>query len=302
MKYSTFASAAFVAVVAAQPHHGNHKHLHVLRDVVPRNVAPRDIATEVVWVTETEYVTKVIDATTTLWVSSGQPAAATTSSKPPGNFFESPSVVVQKDTSKAAPPPPPPAPTTSSSVNVAPPPPPPAATTSSVQVAPPPPPPPKPKTTTAAPPPPPPPSVAAPPPPPPSVAAPPPPPPPAPSSGSGSGSGGSGSGSGSGSGDHKGDLTYYAVGMGACGEDDSGKDNSANIVALSHLDMGTQSNGNPKCGKKISIFANGKSTTATVRDKCMGCKAGDIDVSEKVYKELYGDLGSGRMPVSWSYN
>lgn len=75
----------------------------------------------------------------------------------------------------------------------------------------------------------------------------------------------------------KGDLTYYQVGLGACGEDDSGKDQTENIVALSHLLMGTQSNGNPYCGKKITISYGGKQVVATVKDKCMGCEHDNID-------------------------
>jgi hypothetical protein len=74
-----------------------------------------------------------------------------------------------------------------------------------------------------------------------------------------------------------GDLTYYTVGLGACGEDDSGKDESENIVALSHLLMGTQSNGNPYCGKTITISYGGKQVVATVKDKCMGCDIDNID-------------------------
>jgi hypothetical protein len=89
--------------------------------------------------------------------------------------------------------------------------------------------------------------------------------------------------------------------MGACGEDDTGDDQSKGIVALSHLLMGTQSNGNPMCGQTINIKANGKTATAVVKDKCMGCAEEDIDVSEMVYKQLFGGLGSGRMPVTWSF-
>ncbi|KAJ3524200.1 hypothetical protein NM208_g12145 [Fusarium decemcellulare] len=90
--------------------------------------------------------------------------------------------------------------------------------------------------------------------------------------------------------------------MGACGEDDTGKDDSENIVALSHLLMGTVSNGNPMCGKTITIKANGKTVKATVKDKCMGCAINDIDVSRKCYKEIWGSLDSGRTDVEWWFN
>ncbi|CRK47217.1 hypothetical protein BN1723_016726, partial [Verticillium longisporum] len=93
---------------------------------------------------------------------------------------------------------------------------------------------------------------------------------------------------------HSGDLTYYDVGLGACGFDDTGKDNSDNIVALSHLLMGTQSNGNPMCGQTITVSANGKEVVCTVRDKCMGCEPEAIDVSKAAFLELFGSLTAGR--------
>ncbi|RCI09280.1 hypothetical protein L249_1490 [Ophiocordyceps polyrhachis-furcata BCC 54312] len=100
---------------------------------------------------------------------------------------------------------------------------------------------------------------------------------------------------------YNGQITYYTVGMGSCGYDDTGKDQTGAIVAISKDKMGTQSNGNPMCGQKVNIHANGKTTQATVRDKCMGCAANNIDVNEKVFKELFGSLDGGRMPVTWSF-
>ncbi|KAG8428120.1 hypothetical protein J3459_006064 [Metarhizium acridum] len=49
-------------------------------------------------------------------------------------------------------------------------------------------------------------------------------------------------------------LTYYTLGMGACGEDDGGKDQSESIVAISHRKMGEQSNGTP-CAARPSRLA-----------------------------------------------
>jgi hypothetical protein len=109
-------------------------------------------------------------------------------------------------------------------------------------------------------------------------------------------------GGGGGSGEvYEGEITYYAVGLGACGEDDSGADQTKNIVAISSSIM-TGSNGDPSCGRTITIESNGKSVTATVRDKCPSCERGSIDVSEKVYLELWGSLDTGRMPVKWQFN
>ncbi|KAL0466843.1 RlpA-like double-psi beta-barrel-containing domain-containing protein [Neurospora intermedia] len=101
---------------------------------------------------------------------------------------------------------------------------------------------------------------------------------------------------------HNGDLTYYDVGLGACGFDDNGLDMSDNIVALSHEMMGTQSNGNPYCNRKVIIKANGKTVSATVRDKCMGCAFNDIDVSKKAFLDVFGALTDGRKKVEWAFS
>jgi hypothetical protein len=112
----------------------------------------------------------------------------------------------------------------------------------------------------------------------------------------------SGGSSSSGSASYNGDLTYFALGMGACGFDDSGKDQSDNIVAVSSQVMGAQSNGNPLCDKTITVSANGKSIQATVRDKCPSCAPGDIDGSEKMFIELFGSLDAGRSKIDWHFN
>ncbi|KAH8749505.1 hypothetical protein F5883DRAFT_580936 [Diaporthe sp. PMI_573] len=51
--------------------------------------------------------------------------------------------------------------------------------------------------------------------------------------------------------------------LGACGEDDTGRDMTANIVAMSSEVMGFRSNDNPLCGRMIAIYnpSNGKVST-----------------------------------------
>jgi expansin (peptidoglycan-binding protein) len=99
--------------------------------------------------------------------------------------------------------------------------------------------------------------------------------------------------------DNHGAMTYYEVGLGACGHDDSGKGDSENIVAMSAELMG---NSNHMCGRKINITGkDGQTIEATVRDKCPSCSPGELDVSNKVFKEIVGDLGVGRSKVSWSF-
>jgi len=101
--------------------------------------------------------------------------------------------------------------------------------------------------------------------------------------------------------EYHGDMTYYQVGQGACGQDDSGKDDTANIVAISPSHMGDDVSSPEMCGRKISIQGPKGTITATVRDKCPSCGSGQIDVSQKVFKEVVGNLGVGRAPISWSF-
>lgn len=300
---STTASLIITALAStaiAQPH-GHHQHQHPAR-AAHQHHHKRDLVTEwdTVWVTET--VTEVVDGTTTEWFTPTPSAeapsttlATVSSSSAGGQFFEgassalpssapqvvAPAPAAETPSSPAEVVAPAPVPTTSSSsssVYVAPQPtvapvesPAPAAVAPQVE-------------TPAAP------SVAA-------VNT------PAASADTDSTvNTNSNAASVLGSGFLTGDLTYYAVGLGACGEDDSGKDMTENIVAMSAATMGSQSNGNPMCGKTIKIFnnANGKSSTGVIHDKCPGCNAGSIDVSQKLFEEL-ADLADGRIDISWNW-
>ncbi|KAJ9164684.1 hypothetical protein NKR19_g1131 [Coniochaeta hoffmannii] len=273
--------AVFVGLLAssvlAQPHghkhrRANYKHAHEKRDLVTV------VETELEVVTVTEY----IDDTTTTWITPEAQATVTTSlaqavpttTDVPGQFFEgaSSSSASQPSSSAAAAAAAAPETTTVAPVVVP---------TTSAYVPPPPSPTPTPATTEAA-------AAAAE----PSETAPVAASPAAVQSGS----------SKSGADTKTGDLTYYTVGMGACGDDDTGKDDSENIVALSHLLMGSQSNGNPYCGKTITISYGGKTVQATVKDKCMGCEHDNIDVSTVAFVSLLGSTDVGRTTVDWWFN
>ncbi|KAI8948454.1 RlpA-like double-psi beta-barrel-protein domain-containing protein-containing protein [Xylaria longipes] len=89
-----------------------------------------------------------------------------------------------------------------------------------------------------------------------------------------------------------GDITYYAPGLGACGETNS---DSEAVVAMSPA----QYTGN--CGKSITITKGGKTAKAKVVDKCPACASGSIDVSSTVFQSLV-DLSVGRTTVSWSFD
>ncbi|KAI1851026.1 hypothetical protein JX265_004558 [Neoarthrinium moseri] len=121
-------------------------------------------------------------------------------------------------------------------------------------------------------------------------------------------------GSGGSSGSAKsGKMTYYTVGLGSCGWDDAGDDDTMNIVAMgagvwdaisSLTSYGLNQPAHPLCGQEITITAaNGKSTTGIIRDKCPGCPTPDsIDVSEKIFLDLMGSTTAGVVDVTWSYN
>ena len=95
-----------------------------------------------------------------------------------------------------------------------------------------------------------------------------------------------------------GDMTHYTAGVGACGWPNNGTTDA--VVALAHEYMGTQSNGNPFCGRNMTVkcTATGKTTTAMVVDKCMGCFGYSIDLSDKAYADL-DDEGVGREGATW---
>ncbi|KAK3328513.1 allergen Asp F7 [Cercophora scortea] len=281
MKSAVLSLSLLATLALAQPHghgHGSrkraaHQHAHPNRHVEKRSVVT-EWATELVY----ETVTMIIDESTTEWI---MPTHSTTAVPVPSS---SPSPAAQFHETSASPQAAPvetsstttvyvPKTTTVSLATVAPEPSNTAPAQSPVAPAPTPV-APEPKTTSS-------------------------PPPPAQTSKASSG-GSSGSGSKATS-QYSGDLTYYTLGMGACGFDDSGKDLTENIVALSHLMMGEASNSNPMCNQKISISYNGKSVIATVRDKCMGCAIDNVDGSEKIFTELFGSLGVGRGQISWSF-
>ncbi|KAG4428539.1 hypothetical protein IFR05_015978 [Cadophora sp. M221] len=88
-----------------------------------------------------------------------------------------------------------------------------------------------------------------------------------------------------------GDITYYEAGLGACGVTADGS--VEKVIALPVSLMGAQSNGNPYCGKTVTIKKGSKTTTATVVDKCMGCEGNSIDLSNAAFLEL-ADLSVGR--------
>lgn len=272
MKTAVLTLGLLASLAVAQPHHGHNHHRRKVHN--HGHHQKRGVVTE--WVTETvvEYVTEIVDEHTTETIlpkskfRPPQAAAATTTTGRPGQFFEGASQAPKPAAETAAPAPYVPGSsvlamivTDENSPAPAPPPPPPAPPAPAPAPSVP---APKPNV-----------QVANPAPAPAEMAAP--------------------------AGARHGDLTFFTVGLGACGFDDTGKDYAENIVALSHLLMGTQSNGNPYCGRRITVSYGGKTAQAVVRDKCMGCAADNIDGSEKLFTE-FQPLGTGRFGVQWWFS
>lgn len=94
-----------------------------------------------------------------------------------------------------------------------------------------------------------------------------------------------------------GKMTHYTPSMGSCGKTNTEKDL---VVAISKSMYGTYANPNasPMCSKSASIKCNGKTIKAAIRDKCMSCGKGDIDVSPAVFKQC-GPLSTGVITVTW---
>lgn len=101
------------------------------------------------------------------------------------------------------------------------------------------------------------------------------------------------------SGSHSGRGTWYTPDLGSCGQTNSADDM---VVAINYIDManGANSNKNPKCGKKIKVSYQGKSTEATIVDTCPSCAKGALDLAPKVFEAL-ADLDVGVITVTWDY-
>jgi hypothetical protein len=89
-----------------------------------------------------------------------------------------------------------------------------------------------------------------------------------------------------------GEFSWYDAGLGACGGTNSANDF---IVALSVQSW----DGGSHCNEQVTITANGKTTTATIVDECMGCPPNKLDMSTGLF-QFFGGLDLGIMHGSWS--
>jgi hypothetical protein len=98
-----------------------------------------------------------------------------------------------------------------------------------------------------------------------------------------------------------GDVTHWDGGLGACGWNVNTASDMQ--IALPHELMGTQSNGNPYCGRSLTIKKpSGGTVQATVGDKCMGCEGDSIDLTNALFQAVVPG-GDGRVSgVEWYFN
>ncbi|OCT51541.1 hypothetical protein CLCR_08955 [Cladophialophora carrionii] len=100
----------------------------------------------------------------------------------------------------------------------------------------------------------------------------------------------------------QGDVTHWDGGLGACGWN---VDSSSEMqIALPFAFMGTQSNGNPYCGRSVTLYNpdSGITVQATVGDKCMGCVDRAIDCTDALFNAIVPG-GDGRVSgIQWWLN
>ncbi|KAF8522600.1 RlpA-like double-psi beta-barrel-protein domain-containing protein-containing protein [Hysterangium stoloniferum] len=88
-------------------------------------------------------------------------------------------------------------------------------------------------------------------------------------------------------------ATFYTPGRGACGWSSVSSDNIVAVSSKMFNSFGSQSNGNPVCGKKLRATYDGRSVTVKVVDKCVGCGYYDLDFSPSAFSALASeDIGS----------
>ncbi|CAG8531789.1 2906_t:CDS:1 [Paraglomus occultum] len=103
-------------------------------------------------------------------------------------------------------------------------------------------------------------------------------------------------------GTHRGDLTFYQPGLGACGRFNKASDF---IAAVSHtlydqFTIGGNPNNNSLCGRRIKVTFGSKSIFVRMVDRCEGCQPDDLDLSPAAFGKL-APLSRGRIRGSWRF-
>ncbi|KAG8711593.1 hypothetical protein FRC09_020521 [Ceratobasidium sp. 395] len=109
-------------------------------------------------------------------------------------------------------------------------------------------------------------------------------------------------------GTHTGQLTYYQIGLGACGWNNR---NDEWVAAISHelYDnypgySGGNPNNNPVCTTPhtADITYGGKTIRVGIVDRCEGCALWDVDLSPSAFQQ-FAPLATGRLyGATWHFN
>ncbi|KAG0700443.1 RlpA-like double-psi beta-barrel-protein domain-containing protein-containing protein [Suillus ampliporus] len=94
---------------------------------------------------------------------------------------------------------------------------------------------------------------------------------------------------------HTGEGTWFEVGDGACGYEDTDSDP---VVAISAQIYG--SGGNCNQWIEITNTDNGQTAYGQTRDECESCDSGSLDMSPSLFEEL-STLDTGEIPISWHF-
>jgi hypothetical protein len=99
-----------------------------------------------------------------------------------------------------------------------------------------------------------------------------------------------------------GQATFYEIGLGACGEQNT---NDQLVAALPHSMFDPSPNGNPNLNKNCFRYATvrygAKSVVVKIVDRCEGCEYGDIDLSPAAFCQL-SVPDAGRINITYVLN
>jgi len=103
---------------------------------------------------------------------------------------------------------------------------------------------------------------------------------------------------------HTGDLTFYELGLGACGNVNYDYEWVAAIGTDFYQTFMVDGNPNhaTACGKTASVTYGGKTITVGIVDRCEGCAYYDLDLSPSAFQQ-FAALGAGRLHgATWHFN
>ena len=95
-------------------------------------------------------------------------------------------------------------------------------------------------------------------------------------------------------------LALLQTGLGACGWTNNDSDLIVAISESLFQTFGSQSNGNPVCGRYINVERGSKTVKVKVTDACPGCDMHSLDLSPAAFNKL-ADPAEGRVTIKWAW-